>query len=100
MSFLGLWGLLETQGDEEGNGHGQKTNRDDDQGHNRKNYQSELEDLKRIKRIEFYYSLEGKVTYIIEQNYEPKAEPLSPSAARRVRRDAASASELAGIEKR
>ena len=34
------------------------------------------EDLKKIKRIEFYYSLEGKVTYIIEQNYEPKAEPV------------------------
>ena len=34
------------------------------------------EDLKRIKRVEFYYSLEGKVTYIIEQNYEPKAEPV------------------------
>jgi hypothetical protein len=35
------------------------------------------EDLKKIKRIEFYYSLEGKVTYIIEQNYEPQAESLS-----------------------
>ena len=35
------------------------------------------EDLKKIKRIEFYYSLEGKVTYVIEQNYEPKAESLS-----------------------
>jgi hypothetical protein len=35
------------------------------------------EDLKKIRKIEFYYSLEGKVTYIIEQNYEPQTESLS-----------------------
>jgi hypothetical protein len=35
------------------------------------------EDLKTIKRIEFVHGIKQKVTYIIENNYEQKAESLS-----------------------